>query len=80
MNNATIIDTMVNDALWDAFNNYHMMITAENVCEQWGLTREAVRRVRSNFTAEMRSSSESWKQFKDEIVPVPVKKKKETVM
>ena len=31
---------MVNDALWDAFNNYHMMITAENICDQWGLTRE----------------------------------------
>lgn len=40
MNNATIIDTMVNDALTDAFNHYHMMITAENVCEKYGLTRE----------------------------------------
>ena len=40
MNNAQLIDTMVNDALWDAFNNYHMGITAENICEQWGLTRE----------------------------------------
>lgn len=40
MNNATLVDTMVNDALWDAFNNYHMGITAENVAEQWGLTRE----------------------------------------
>ena len=35
-----MIDTMVNDALWDAFNDYHMGITAENVAEQWGLTRE----------------------------------------
>ena len=35
MNNGTLVDTMVNDALTDAFNNYHMMITAENVAEQW---------------------------------------------
>ena len=40
MNNGTLVDTMVNDALWDAFNNYHMGITAENICDQWGLTRE----------------------------------------
>ena len=39
-NNGTLVDTMVNDALTDAFNHYHMMITAENVAEQWGLTRE----------------------------------------
>lgn len=37
MNNGKLIDTMVNDALWDAFNQYHMMITAENVAEQWDL-------------------------------------------
>ena len=40
MGNAPMIDTMVNDALWDVFNDYHMGITAENVAEQWGLTRE----------------------------------------
>ena len=40
MGNDTIIDTMVNDALWDAFNNYHMGITAENICDDWKLTRE----------------------------------------
>ena len=40
MGNATLVDTMVNDALWDVFNNYHMGITAENVAEQWNLTRE----------------------------------------
>ena len=39
MNNGKLVDTMVNDALWDAFNQYHMMITAENVADQWGLTR-----------------------------------------
>lgn len=40
MGNAQIIDSMVNDALWDSFNDYHMGITAENVCEQWNITRE----------------------------------------
>ena len=40
MGNATMVDTMVNDALTDAFNQYHMGITAENIAEQWGLTRE----------------------------------------
>ena len=44
MNNATIIDTMVNDALTDAFNHYHMMITAENVCDKYGITREELER------------------------------------
>ena len=40
MFNTNMVDVMVNDGLWDAFNNYHMGITAENVAEQWGLTRE----------------------------------------
>ena len=40
MNNTGMVDMMVNDGLWDAFNGYHMGITAENVAEQWGLTRE----------------------------------------
>lgn len=38
MNNGTLVDTMVNDALWDAFNQYHMIKTADNICEEWGLT------------------------------------------
>ena len=37
MNNGTLVDCMINDALWDAFNNYHRMITAENICDQWKL-------------------------------------------
>ena len=40
MNNTKMIDMMVNDGLWDAFNDYHMGITAENIAEQWGLTRQ----------------------------------------
>ncbi len=40
MNDGKLVDTMVHDALWDAFNDYHMIKTADNICEQWGLTRE----------------------------------------
>ena len=79
MGNAELVDTMIKDALWDAFNDYHMGITAENICEQWGLTREEPDR----FAAEsQRKCEEAQKNgaFKDEIVPVEVKKKKETVM
>ena len=79
MGNAELVDTMIKDALWDAFNDYHMGITAENICEQWGLTREELDR----FAAEsQRKCEEAQKNgaFKDEIVPVEVKKKKETVM
>ena len=79
MNNATLVDTMVNDALWDAFNQYHMGITAENVAEQWGLSREQL----DEFAAASQQKCEKAMaegKFKDEIVPVEVKKKKETVL
>ncbi len=79
MNNAIMIDTMVNDALWDAFNNYHMGITAENLAEKYGLTRE----MQDEFAAASQQKCEKAQaegRFKDEIVPVPVKVKKETVM
>ena len=79
MNNATAIDTMVNDALWDAFNNYHMMITAENICDQWGLTREELDEFAAASQQKAVAAQKAGK-FKDEIVPVPVKKKKEVVM
>ena len=79
MNNATMIDTMVNDALWDAFNGYHMGITAENVAEKYGLTRE----MQDEFAACSQQKCEKAQaegRFDDEIVPVPVKMTKETVM
>ena len=79
MNNATLVDTMVNDALWDAFNGYHMGITAENVAEKYGLTREQL----DEFAAWSQQKCEKAQaegKFKDEIVPVEVKKKKETVI
>ena len=79
MNYATMIDTMVNVALWDAFNNYHMMITAENICDQWGLTREELDEFAAVSQQKAVAAQESG-AFDDEIVPVPVKMKKETVM
>ncbi|SDW64305.1 acetyl-CoA C-acetyltransferase [Lachnospiraceae bacterium KHCPX20] len=69
MNNGKLIDTMVNDALWDAFNQYHMMVTAENVAAQWGLSREEL----DEFAASSQQKCEKAMaegKFKDEIVPV----------
>ena len=75
MNNATLVDTMVNDALWDAFNNYHMGITAENVAEKYGLTREQL----DEFAAWSQQKCEKAMaegKFKDEIVPVVIPQRK----
>ena len=78
MNNATIVDTMVNDALTDAFNHYHMMITAENICDRWNLTREELDEFSANSQQKAEKAMAEHK-FNDEIVPVPVKVKKEIV-
>ena len=78
MNNGKLVDTMVNDALWDAFNQYHMMITAENVADQWGLTREELDEFAANSQQKCEKAIAEGK-FDDEIVPVPVKVKKEIV-
>ena len=79
MGNATLVDTMVNDALWDAFNNYHMGITAENVAEQWHLTREMLDDFSANSQQKCEKAMAEGK-FKDEIVPVEVKGKKGSVI
>ena len=79
MGNAPMIDTMVNDALWDAFNDYHMGITAENVAEQWGLTREQLDEFAAASQQKACAAIEAGK-FKDEIVPVEVKSKKKTIV
>lgn len=79
MNNGTVVDTMVNDALWDAFNQYHMMITAENIADQWKLTREEL----DAFSAESQQKCEkaiAEGKFKDEIVPVEIKSRKQTIV
>ena len=79
MGNATLVDTMVNDALWDAFNNYHMGITAEHVAEQWHLTREMLDEFSANSQQKCEKAMAEGK-FKDEIVPVEVKGKKGSVI
>ncbi len=79
MNNARIVDCMVNDALTDAFNDYHMGITAENVAEKYEITRE----MQDEFAAASQQKCEAAMAagaFDAEIVGVPVKVKKETVM
>lgn len=79
MGNAPIVDTMVNDALWDAFNDYHMGITAENVAEKWGLTREQLDQFAASSQQKACAALNAGK-FKDEIVPVEIKKKKDTII
>ena len=78
MNNGTLVDTMVNDALWDAFNNYHMIQTADNICDEWKITREEL----DEFALKSQQKAEAAQKagaFDKEIVPVEVKKKKETI-
>jgi len=82
MNNGKLVDTMVNDALWDAFNQYHMMITAENVAEKWGLTREELDEFAANSQQKCEAAINAGK-FDDEIVPVQTgvdRKTKEPIM
>ena len=78
MNDGKLVDTMVHDALWDAFNDYHMIKTADNICEQWGLTREELDEFAAKSQQKAVAAQESG-AFDAEIVPVMVKKKKEMV-
>ena len=78
MNNGTLVDCMIKDALWDAFNDYHMITTADNICREWGLTREEL----DEFASKSQSKAEEAQKtgaFEKEIVPVMVKKKKEMI-
>ena len=79
MNNGVLVDTMIKDALWDAFNDYHMIKTADNIAEQWHLTREELDEFALASQQKACKAIESG-AFKDEIVPVEVKKKKETII
>jgi len=78
LGNAQIIDSMVNDGLWDVYNNYHMGMTGENVAEKYGITREQQDEYALN---SHRKAAEAWKEcrFKSQIVPVelPARKKGE---
>jgi len=74
LNESNLIDTMIKDGLWDAFNGYHMGITAENVAKKWKITRKE----QDDFALSSQIKAEkAWKEkkFKDEIIPVIVKGK-----
>ena len=78
MGDKKLVDTMIKDGLWDAYNNYHMGTTAENICDIWGITREEL----DAFAASSQQKTEAAQKagrFDDEIVPVTIKKKKEMV-
>jgi acetyl-CoA C-acetyltransferase len=79
MGNATLVDSMIKDALWDAFHDYHMIQTADNICTEWGLTRQEL----DEFALKSQNKAQAAQEngaFKAEIVPVEVKKKKETII
>lgn len=79
MNSGTLVDVMIKDGLWEAFNNYHMGITAENINEQWGITREE----QDDFafrSQKLATEAIASGRFKDEIVPVVLKGKKGDVV
>ena len=75
MGEKKLIDTMIKDGLWDAYNNYHMGTTAENICDIWGITREELDEFGYNSQQKAVAAVKSGR-FKDEIVPVTVKQKK----
>ncbi len=73
-----MVDSMVKDGLWDAFNDYHMGTTAENICDVWGITRQEL----DEFAAASQQKACAARdagRFDDEIVPVMVKQKKQMV-
>ena len=78
MGDKKVVDTMIKDGLWDAFNDYHMGITAENVAEKYGITRE----MQDELAARSQNNAQKARdegRFKDEIVPVEVKDRKGNV-
>ena len=75
MGDGKIVDTMIKDALSDAFNNYHMGVTAENIVKEWGLTREELDEFSLNSQLKAEKAIKEGK-FKDEIVPVMVPQRK----
>ncbi|MBQ8053099.1 MAG: acetyl-CoA C-acetyltransferase [Lachnospiraceae bacterium] len=79
MGHAQLEDSMIRDALTDAFGGYHMGITAENIAEEWGLTREQLDEFAA-WSQQKASKAIEEGKFKDEIFPVEVKSKKKTVI
>ena len=79
MGDAALVDTMISDGLTDVFNKYHMGITAENVAEQWGITREQMDQLALRSEQRALAAITSGR-FADEIVPVTIKTKKNEVI
>jgi len=79
MGDTQMIDTMIKDGLWDAFNGYHMGITAENVAEKWQITREAQDKLAAASQNKAEAAQKAGK-FKDEIVPVTISGRKGDVI
>lgn len=75
MGNWQMVDTMINDGLWDVYNQYHMGITAENVAKQYGITREEQDALALASQQKAAAAQDAGK-FKDEIVPVVIPQKK----
>jgi len=75
MGDGKIVDSMINDSLWDAFNDYHMGVTAENIAEKWDITREEQDQFSLNSQLKAEKAIKEGK-FKDEIVPVLIPQKK----
>lgn len=75
MGDGKMVDSMINDALWDAFNNYHMGVTAENIAKDWNLTREEQDEFALNSQLKAEAAIKANK-FKDEIVPVLIPQRK----
>lgn len=75
MGDASLVDIMIKDGLWDAFNDYHMGITAENIAEKWNLTREMQDEFSLNSQLKAEAAIKAGK-FKDEIVPVVIPQRK----
>ena len=78
MGDKKVVDTMIKDGLWEAYNNYHMGTTAENICDVWGITREELDAFGLASQLKTEAAQKAGK-FDDEIVPVMIKKKKELV-
>ncbi len=78
MGDKKVVDTMIKDGLWDAYNNYHMGTTAENICDIWGITRQELDEFAASSQQKACAAVESGR-LNDEIVPVMIKKKKEMV-
>lgn len=75
MGDKAVEDYMVKDGLWDIFNDYHMGITAENIAEKWGITREEQDEFALNSQLRAKEAIQSGK-FKDEVIPVEVPQRK----